>query len=164
MAAVTTALLAAGLAATAVGTAVSYVGQKKQTAALQKAETAREAQMRLNARRERREIVRQGIIAQGVALFRTSAQGAQFGSALPGAQGQIAGQTGRGVVASNQNEALGSSIFAANQDYYSASGITSFGSGLTSLGQSVINNLGPIERLSTLATSRRPVPASTGFY
>jgi hypothetical protein len=67
--------------------------------------------MDLDARRRRREIIRQGIAARSAALTTTTAQGANFGSALPGAYGGIEGRTGTNLQGVNQNQEIGGRIF-----------------------------------------------------
>ena len=114
----------------AVGTAVSYYGQTKEADARKQAESAREKQQTLLAQRQRRKALRQSIIANSTARFNATAQGADSGSALPGAFGQIAGETGRQIQSINQNEELGSEIFDANRNFYDASKTTSAGAGL----------------------------------
>lgn len=150
-----TAVLTAGLAATAIGTGVQYAGQKRTTSALKRAERAREKQQGLEASRARRQAVRQSIIQRSLSLVTAANQGAAIGSSgVQGGQAGITATAGRDIQAVNQNEQIGSDIFAANRAYYSASGVTSAGQGLTSLGGALISNIGPIERLSTFTAGR----------
>lgn len=141
------AVAAVGLVLSAVGIGVQMYGQKKQTDALKKSEKAREAQLTLDSMRKRRETVRNMLIARSNAEFAASGQGASFGSVLPGAYGGISGQGGNQTVAINQNEQLGKQIFSANRDYYTASGITGLGQGITSLGGMVMENAGTISKV-----------------
>ncbi len=151
MAGITTALLIGSLALTAAGTAVSVKGQMGMAKAQQKGEKLREAQMNLDAKRQRREAIRQGIIARSQALFNANNQGAEGGSGLPGGYGQVSGETNRQVQAVSQNQQIGAGIFGANRDYYSQSSVAAFGQGMTSLGQTVLSNLGPLSRLGNYA-------------
>ncbi len=139
----------AGLAISGIGLGANIIGGVMQTNAAKKAEAAREKQMNLDAARQRREVARQAIIARSVALSNATNQGASQGSGLPGGYGQITGEAGRQTVGINQNQEIGSDIFAANRAYYTASGITGFGSGLTSIGGAIMNNAGTINRLGT---------------
>jgi hypothetical protein len=83
-----------------------------QALALQKQEQEeRRKAMELDARRRRREIIRQGIAARSAALTTSTAQGAQFSSALPGAYGDIEGRTGTNLTGVNQNQEIGERIF-----------------------------------------------------
>jgi hypothetical protein len=155
MAAITTAIIAAaGIAASVYGTAKQLQGQAGQTKALKKAEKAREKQNNLDVQRRRREIIRNQIVAQSQAKFAAFQQGAGFGSGLQGGYAQISGQTGGQQVALGQNYSLGQDIFAANQAYYDASGTTSFGAGLTSLGGAIINNSQTLGRVANYAVGR----------
>lgn len=156
MAAGTTALLlGASAALTAVGTGVSVIGQIGETNARKRAEAARKKQQDLIAQRQRRSAIRQSILARSQAEFNAANQGAQFGSALPGAFGQISGETGRQLGSINQNQTLGNEIFEANQAYFDASKVTSAGAGLSRLAD-VAGNLG------TSGTGQRIVDYFTG--
>jgi hypothetical protein len=85
---------------------------QSQALALQKQEMAeRRKAMELDARRRRREIIRQGIAARSAALATSTAQGAQFSSALPGAYGGIEGRSGTNLQGVNQNQEIGERIF-----------------------------------------------------
>jgi hypothetical protein len=170
MAALTTALLVGSLALTAAGTGIAVKGQMGMSAAQKKGEKLRKAQMDLDASRQRREAIRQGIVARSQALYNANAQGAEGGSGLPGGYGQVTGETGRQVQAVNQNQQIGAGIFAANRDYYSQSSVASFGQGMVSLGGTILNNLGPMTRLGNYAAggfgagARGTVSPSVGMY
>lgn len=137
-----TAALIIGAASAVVGTGVSIAGSIQETNARKKAENARQRQASLEATRQRREIIRNQVVARAQALSTAASQGGQFGSGLQGGYGQIAGQAGNQTLAVNQSEALGNQVFAANRDLYSASVISDFGSGLQSLGGLAINSAG----------------------
>src|SRR5262245_14983635 len=64
------------------------IDQQKQ------AEAFRKQAMDLDATRRRREMIRNMIASNATAETVATAQGAQFGSALPGAYGGISGRTG----------------------------------------------------------------------
>jgi hypothetical protein len=115
---------------------LQYKGMQKQTAALQKAERLRERQMNLQAQRERRETIRQAMLARSTALATTTAQGASApgSSALGGAYGQITGEAGRQTLSINQNQEIGAGIFAANRAYSKASLTTGFGQMVSGVG------------------------------
>lgn len=122
--------------ASAIGAVIGAVGQMRQAKAAEKAEKAREKQMNLDVQRKRREALRQAAAARAVALNTASAQGAQFGSALPGAYGQIGGDTARNVVSLNQDQQLGKQVFAANRQYAQAGTLVALGQGIQSVGDS----------------------------
>lgn len=125
--------------ASLVGGALSMKGQQDMVKAQQKAEKLRERQMNLQAARERREAIRQSILARSTALAQTTAQGASApgSSALGGAYGQIGGDVGRNVLAINQNQKIGQGIFAANRQYYQASVLQGWGQAVAGGGKAV---------------------------
>lgn len=141
------ALVGIGLALSAVGTVAQLAGQNAQTAALKKAEEARQQQLTLDTQRRTRDTVRQGVVQRAQAEQAAFSQGAGGGSGLPGGYGQIAGDVGRTISANNQNQDLGNQIFSANKAYYNASGTTNFGVGLSSLGGTLLNNAGLFNRV-----------------
>lgn len=149
---------AVGVASGIAGTALNYVGQKKQHAALEKAERARERQMRLDATRQRRQIIREAIMARSTALSNATAQGAEGGSGVQGGMAQIAGEAARGLTYTNQSESLGATIFSANREAARGATLSSMGGGLTSLGGSLMDAAPGFGRLSEYY-SRRARPA-----
>lgn len=127
------------LGSTLVGGYMQYKGQEKQIKAQQKAEKLRERQMNLQAMRERREVIRQSILARSTALAQTTAQGAAApgSSALGGAYGQISGDKNRMTVAINQNQQIGQGIFKANRQYFQGSQQIGMGQAVAGAGQAV---------------------------
>lgn len=113
--------------------------QEKMVKAQQRAEKLREQQMNLQATRERREVIRNAILARSTALATTTAQGASSSgsSALGGAYGQIAGDANRQTLAINQNQNIGSGIFAANRQYFAGTQQMGVGQAITGAGQAV---------------------------
>lgn len=118
----------------AVGTAVQVRGANAASKAQQKAEKARKAQMRLEADRERRNIIREAQMARAVALSNATSEGAEDGSGLQGGYGQISGRAGSSIVGVNAGEKIGSTIFNANAQQARANGLISTGQGVTGLG------------------------------
>ena len=127
------------LGSAVVGGVMQYQGQKKMIQAQQRAERLRERQMNLQAMRERREVVRNSILARATALATTTAQGASApgSSALGGAYGQIGGDAGRQTLAINQNQEIGKRIFAANRQYFAGSQTMGLGSAVTGIGSAI---------------------------
>jgi hypothetical protein len=123
-----------GAAVMAIGTVISGVAALQQAKSAQKAEQIRKRQMNLEAVRQKREIVRQGIRARAEALSTATAQGGAESSGLQGGYGQIAGQQNRALLANEQDRKLGNKMFSANADYAKWGGIGAAGSGLSSLG------------------------------
>lgn len=139
--------MAIGVVLQAIGIGVSVFGAVEQTAAADKAEKLREQQMNLDAQRQKRDIVRNSILANSQAVSTATNQGAASGSALPGAYGQISGRAGDQTLAVDQNQEIGRGIFAANRASYSGSLISDFGSGLTSLGNMFLQDAGTINKV-----------------
>lgn len=180
-----TALVIGAIGVSAAGTAVSYSASKKQAAASEAAanaqneanqiqlqqqaavEAQRKQQMELDAMRQKREIIRQGLAARAQALATATAQGASRGSGLQGGYGQIEGQVGTNTLATTQNEQIGSNIFNINaaartglsgaynslSSAYgamaSAQGMGALGAGLSSLGGTVLRNVGTITKIGS---------------
>lgn len=129
--------------------------QKKALALQQKSEAAREQAMRLDAKRRQREAIRQSIIARSQALSAGTNQGAQYGTALPGAYGQISGQLGNEVSGIAGQAVLGAEIFKNNRGVLSArkeeadaGAMSALGGGISSLGGAVGRSLGAIGRMT----------------
>jgi hypothetical protein len=142
-----TAVSIAGTAAGVAGQLQQAAGQRKAQNASKRAEALREAQMRLDSDRKRRETIRQAQIARANALATTTAQGAngEGSSALAGAIGSLSGEAGRNISAINSNETLGADMFQANRDSAEGSAmaaaggtISSLGSGFASLGNQLV--------------------------
>ncbi len=155
------AALIIGLGVSIVGTVMQVKAQqdaaRAQKAALhfqQQAEEARQEAARLDAQRKKREVIRQSIIARSQALSGATNQGAQYGTALPGAYGQIQGLAGTNY--SGITSALGSSAFVAdanrqalneNKNAAQAGADAALGAGISSLGGAIGRSLGGIGKL-----------------
>ncbi len=148
------ALTSIGIALSVAGTAVSVIGAfgqaraaKQQAEAFEKAENAREAQMKLDAQRRRREVIRQTLAARSLALSNATAQGAAQGSGLAGGMAQATATGAQEIRSVNQSEQLGGRIFSANRQGARAQAreafwgsVGSFGGGLSSLGGMTLQN------------------------
>lgn len=163
MAALTTILIGAAVAATVAGTAIAYQGQRAQAKAqkqalaiqMQQEETRRQA-MNLDANRKKREVLRQQQLLRAQALATATNQGAggAGSSGIEGAIGQIQGQSGVNQLGINQQQELGNTMFDQNQQITAAGiraanagGMVALGTGLSSLGGAVIRNAGTIGRI-----------------
>lgn len=165
MAAISTAILtAASLAATGIGTYMSMSGAQQQAEIAQKLEAQRRRAMELDARRRQLEMMRQMQRARALALVTHTAQGAQFGSTLEGAYGQISGQTMFNQQGVLQNLEIGRNMFGLNAEMAAAQGMSSMGSGFTSLGGSLMNAIGPVGRLAQGINFSPLGPTGTGGY
>lgn len=157
-----------GLGASLAGTGLQVYGQMRQAAAqrdqvaaFRKAENLRKKQMNLDSARRRREIIRQSIIARGMAVNNAANQGAVGGTGLTGGMFEIGGGARRAISQTNQNQGIGAGIFDANLEggnaqmrEADAGSIAAFGSGLSSLGGSIVNNIGTFNRVGTYLGSR----------
>lgn len=176
MAAITTIVAGVALAATAAGAYKQYQAskaaqraQEQQIAAQQRAERLRERQMELDAARKRREVIRNMVLARSTALSNITAAGVNTGSsALAGAEAGIMGQGGGQIQAVNQNQLIGAGMFDANADRAAgeiaegrARGDAAFGQVLTSIGGSLLTNMGAIERVGN--TLFAPSAPTTGW-
>lgn len=171
----------AGVASTAYGAVQQSKASKQRSqfeqqiaADQQRQEALRRQQMELDNRRKRIEAVRQQQRARAIALATATAQGAGEGgsSALPGAYGQIGGQTGNNLLGLSQSLALGRANFDLSADISSARyGIASAnssyatGQGFSSLGGAIISSLGPISSLAGgFGTSSAAPAEGSGYY
>ncbi len=152
MAALSTVIAGIGLAVGAAGAVTSTIGSMQASAASKRAEKLRETQMNLEAARQRRQVIREGLRARAMALTSATAQGAGSGSGLQGGYGQVGQRVGENMVGINQGTEIGAGIFQANRDGYSAQSLVSFGNGLSSLGGALIDNAPTISRVGTYAT------------
>jgi hypothetical protein len=145
----TGALGAIGTATSIAGTALGVMGQFKQAAAAEKAEEARRNQMTLEANRGRRAVIREAIATRSLALATATQQGAEAGSALPGASGQIIGRAAESMQGINFSEDISNQIFDANAAYARGGMISSLGSGLRSFGSDIASSAPMLNRLGT---------------
>lgn len=123
----------------------------EQAAASTKAENAREQQMRLDSHRQRRQAVREGLMARSMSLTAGVSQGAQYGSGVAAGLGQAVSGAAENVQAISSNETLGGRVFQANREYYEASSrgqaAVSMWQGIGSIGGAISSNSGAIGRL-----------------
>jgi hypothetical protein len=167
LAAISTAIAVAGIGLSAAGAYSSYQGAKgqaeasKQMAAIEmQQEKVRMQAMELSARRQQMEVVRNQQRARSLALTVANSQGAQFGSGLSGGYGQIAGQTGVNLLGISQNLGFGEQMFALNNQlsqtkmqYADAGSQMALGSGLSSLGGTLLNNMEPLSAFGKQASA-----------
>lgn len=161
MAALTTAIAVAGVGLAAAGAATSYVAagnandaQHQMIGIQQQQEAERRKAMELDSRRRSLEVVRNQQRARALALTTATAQGAQFGSGLQGAYGQISGQGGDNLLGIYGQREIGRNLFGLNQQLGTAQGsyadaqtMAGIGSGLSSLGGAIIGNIGTLSAI-----------------
>lgn len=134
-------------------------GEQEQSQAQLKAERIRHRQMKLDFMRQRREVIRQALVARSTLIAESVAKGAEGDSSIITGLGGVSTQTGRSMQTNKQNEALGNDLFKANMDYFRAGGKiaqgqgqVAMGQGISNLGAAIGNSIGPISRLGSLAT------------
>lgn len=147
MAAVSTIIGAIGVATSIAGTVGGVVAQQQQTRAAKKAEELRKKQMNFEADRERRQAIRQSIIQRSQALTTATNQGAQFGTALPGAFAQIRGDEARNIQGIESNRGIGNALFEQNARIADAQAMGSLFAGISSFGGALTSNAGTLGRL-----------------
>lgn len=156
--------MALGAVTSVAGTVISMSAQSRmsqeQEAASKRAENARQQQSQLDASRRRREAVRSSMLARATALSTGANQGAQFGSGVEGGMAQATATGFQNQSTVTQAEILGGRVFSANRDYASATARgqqgQAFGSGLSSLGNTLMSVSPQIGRLGTYMTTQNP--------
>lgn len=125
--------------------------QNRITQASIQAERLRFRQMVLENRRRQRDIIRQAMIARSTAVSSASGSGALESSGLAGGIGQITSLAGQAGTDQQQNFNIGQGLFQANvekmnaeMDLARARTKQSTGSGLFSLGSSLVSNSGSL--------------------
>lgn len=123
----------------------------QQAAASTRAENAREQQMRLESHRQRRQAVREGLLARSMSLTSGVAQGAQYGSGVSAGLAQATSGAAQNVQQISSNETLGGRVFQANRDYYKATAEgqaqMAMWQGISSIGGALTNSAGALARL-----------------
>ena len=156
-----TAIAAIGLGLTAAGLGVQMYGMQQSNAAQQKMaaeqkkqEQLRQQQMTLEAMRRKREIIRGAQVASAQAQAQANAQGGAESSGLTSALSTISNREGGSLLATNQNQELGNELFKSNQNMAgfmasraNAESISGMGSGLGSLGGSLVRNSQQISQI-----------------
>jgi hypothetical protein len=125
------------------------MGAMQASRAQDRMEKLRKTQMELEGNRQRRQIIRQAVVARSEALSNATAQGASAGSGLQGGYAQIGGESGSAVAAVEQNRQLGRQMFDANAALSKAQTIQTIGSGVSSLAGALVKNQNEIGRVGT---------------
>lgn len=148
---------AAGLGISGAGVLTNYLGQQKAMEGQRKAEELRAKQMEFEGMRRTREVFRQQQAARSMALASATSGGSAEGSILQGAYGGIEGRTGTNLTGIQGNLGFGRGMFAANAERDAGQSMAATGGAMTSLGGSVINNAGLINRVGTYFLSDKTV-------
>jgi hypothetical protein len=130
-----------------VGTGVQMMGQRAAAKASEKAEELRERQMSLEARRQRRTVIREAQVARATALASGVEQGAQNSSGLQGGFAQISGQKNTNLQASYQSEEIGHGIFSANRAIAQGQSMAALGGAISGFGQQMVQNMPTLTRV-----------------
>ena len=108
----------------------------------------------LNTQRMQLENIRNAQRARSVAQTTAVSQGAQFGTALPGAYGQISGQEGTNFLRTSENQQIGTAVFGLDQfadtlkmRMADLGGKMADAQGLTAIGGAVSKSAGPLGNL-----------------
>lgn len=132
--------------------------QQDQIAQQQKIEAQRKQQMELEAARAQKQVLRNQQRARAMSLATATAQGASYGSALPGAYGGESGQANTNLLSIGQNLQIGQNIFGYNQQisndriaYAGAQADYAAGQGLSSLGGALVSNAQTITNIGQVA-------------
>lgn len=144
-----------GLGLGAVGAYQQYQGQQAATTASVRSENLRKRQMNLEAERQRRQAIRESIIARGTATSNAATQGASESSGLAGGQAQTTAQAATSITSINQSETIGNSIFDANADLARAQGQIAMGQGFGDAGNKILNNIPAITRVGGFVTRQQ---------
>ncbi len=133
------------LAATLIGTGFQVAGSMVQADAARKVagesartERLRRSQMLLEGARQRREAIRNQLKAMSMNRIAAVQSGVSVeSSGVQGGAGQIGAQTGRNIQGIKQATSISSDIFTANENIAGFQAQAAFGSGLSSMGQSI---------------------------
>lgn len=129
------------------GTAVQVMGSMKQANAQKQAEKIRMNQADLEATRARREQIRRAQVARASATASAVTQGAQFSSALEGGKAQVSNESGRNMVAINQDQGIGNALYRTNKKYAQGQMMSTIGQGISSATGAFSSNSETIARL-----------------
>lgn len=138
-----------GVITSAAGTVAQIAGQSEAASASRRAEELRRKQMDLQATRERRNALREAIARQAEIESAGVAANASYGSSVAGAVGGVSGALASRQQGINVGQEIGAGIFDANAQAASGQSMSMFGSGLSSLGGTIINNAATIKRIGT---------------
>lgn len=128
-----------GTAAGVIGTGVSSYSTMAQAAVSERAEALRRRQMRLDARRQQRQIIRQMQIQRGQAINTQAAVGGELAGSSVTA-GIDAATTGTGSIQLGETQTAleyGEQMFNLNRRTSSIQGISTIGTGLARMGQGI---------------------------
>lgn len=143
------------------GLAVNYAGNQQAAAGTQallnnqiQQQDLQQQQNQVNATRQQRQMIREGIVARANATTNATNSGSQLGSGLEGALSQDSAQTADNVGAVGQNMAFGQaaltlkhSMTRDQMQISAGQSLASVGTGLESLGGGMMKNAGSISQV-----------------
>lgn len=155
-------LLIGAVALSAVGTVMNVAASQKAASAnaqiaagQQQANNISLQALQVDAQRRQLETIRRAQVARAQSTAVATSQNAQLGSGLQGAQAQISGESNYNVLGINQNLDFGKEMGAVNQQISQArislagaEGMSGWGTGFSSLGNSLFNSYGAATRLA----------------
>lgn len=159
--------LVGGIGASAYGAYGQYKASQQMAAAQRNAEALRKKQMALELNNSAIQKIREAQMARATNLVRGTNQlgsGATFGSALANSTGSVESALGYALDTSGQAGSIGYGIFNANAQYSDAATSKSIASGISSLGQSILGNLGSIENVGSYAVGKATGNDFTGIF
>lgn len=130
----------AGLALAAIGTGVQFAASRRQAKAQEKAAERQQALQELQARRERRRVIREGRIARAAALNVASQTGAGQSSAIAGGLSGVSSQVGAELGFSLGTEQIGQRITQLNRRAARAGQLGAIGGGIADIGSTLFSN------------------------
>ena len=133
------AMAVAGIASSAVGSVVSFMGQKAATKQSKRQEQLRKQQMNLESGRARRGEIRQAMLKRQQIAAQAESQGAGDTSGSMGAQGSVSTASANNRLAINNTTEIGNKIFASREKEADALGRASAGNLISGLGGSLFN-------------------------
>lgn len=105
--------------------------------------------MNLDAKRQRRKIIREQQLARSQALTTATAQGAASSSSLQGAFASTQGQTNTAIRGVDANQQLGGEVFAANRQYAAGQTQSNTGQAIASIGGQIMGNQEQLTRVGS---------------
>lgn len=141
----------AGLALSAAGTATGLVSGLQQKRISRKREALRRRQLQLQMQRERRNEIRQSMLARGRGLNQAAAAsggGVTGSSIFNGISANTTGIAAGNIGQLNQSEELSNQMFRLNEQQASNQQLGQLGGGLSTLGNTMMGNAVTLGRMT----------------
>jgi hypothetical protein len=131
---------AAGLALQGIGLGTSFIGGRKAAKASKKARQQQQLDAQLQARRERRRVIRQARIARGQTLNVAAQTGASQSSSVAGGLSGLSSQEGAELGFVNASIDSSLRLSRLSQRQANAGQLIGIGQGIGALGQTITGN------------------------